>query len=164
MLYIGSRAYSYKNFDFFLNTFIDKKYFLDFDLILVGGEKIKNTINQGSWLVQEFCDDEKLADLYSGASVFIYPSLYEGFGIPIIEAMACGCPVVASNTSSIPEAVGDAGLLFNPKDSDDLAQKIEMIISNETLAAELIKKGKIRAKQFTWDASADAIYQGYLKL
>ncbi len=173
MLYIGSRSYSYKNFDLLLNTFIDKKYFFDFDLILAGGEKnlapeqkekIKNTVKQGSWLLQEFCDDEKLADLYSDASVFIYPSLYEGFGIPPLEAMARGCPVVASNVSSIPEVVGDAGLLFNPKDSDDLAQKIEMIINNKSTALNLIEKGKIRAKQFTWNASADTIYQGYLKL
>jgi len=173
MLYVGSRNYSYKNFDILLDTFINKKYFFDFNLVLVGGEKslnsqqkekIKNTAGQGAWLLQEFCDDERLIGLYSNASVFICPSLYEGFGLPLLEAMACGCPVVASNASSIPEVVGDAALLFYPKNSDDLSAKIETIINNKALASDLIKRGKIRTKQFTWDAAADIIYQGYLKL
>lgn len=173
MLYVGARNYKYKNFDFLLDVFIQKKYFLDFNLILAGGEKdltpeqdkkIKNTAGNGKWLSQKFCDDEKLAELYSGATVFIYPSLYEGFGISPLEAMACGCPVVASNTSSIPEAVGDAGLLFNPNAPDDLIGKIEMVTNNKALAGDLIEKGKIRAKKFGWDSMADIIYQGYQKL
>jgi glycosyltransferase involved in cell wall biosynthesis len=173
MLYIGARSYNYKNFDFLLDTFINRKYFLDFDLILGGGEKdlmpqqkekIKNTIRGGNWLLQEFCDDEKLADLYSSASVFIYPSLYEGFGIPLIEAMACGCPVVASNASSIPEVVSNAALLFNPKDPNDLTRQIDRIVNDRFVSLDLIKKGKIRAQQFTWKTMADTIYKGYLSL
>jgi len=173
MLYVGARSYNYKNFDFLLNTFIDRKYFLDFDLILVGGEKdltpqqkekIKNTIRGGNWLKQEFCDDQKLANLYSNASVFIYPSLYEGFGIPLIEAMACGCPIITSNISSIPEVVGDTALLFNPKDPKDLAKQIDKIINDRFISMNLIKKGKIWAQQFTWEAMAGTVYKGYLKL
>lgn len=173
MLYVGGHGYDYKNFNLLLNVFIDKKYFLDFDLIVVGGEKdftleqkekVKKTTSQASWLIHEFGDDKMLADLYLNASVFIYPSLYEGFGIPVLEAMASGCPVVASNTSSFPEVVGDAGLLFNPKDQNDLAAKIEKIITDKDMVTDLIKKGKIRAKQFTWDAMADKIYQAYLTL
>lgn len=173
MLYVGVRNPIYKNFDFLLDTFVAKKYFVDFDLVLMGGEKnlsfqqkekIKNTVGQGKWLRQESGGDEKLADLYSGASVFIYPSLYEGFGVPLIEAMACQCPVIASNVSSIPEVVGDAGLLFDPTNSEDLAAKIDKITSDRSAADDIINKGKIRIKQFNWNTMSDIIYQGYLKL
>jgi glycosyltransferase involved in cell wall biosynthesis len=173
MFYVGMRNYFYKNFDFLLDAFISKKYFLDFDLVLMGGEKeltlqqkekIKKTAGQGSWLKQEFGNDEKLADLYYGASVFIFPSLYEGFGIPLIEAMACSCPVVAANSSCIPEVAGDAALLFNPKDSNDLTNKIERVINDDNVAVLLSEKGRNRAKKFDWDLMTDIIYQGYLKL
>jgi len=177
MLYVGGRGYSYKNFNLLLDTFIGKKYFFDFDLLLVGGEKeltpeqkekVKNTLWLGSgrrsWLVQEFCDDERLTQLYNNATVFIYPSHYEGFGIPPLEAMAAGCPVIACNISSLPEVVGDAGLLFNPEDQNDLAVKIESIVTDKALAGSLVEKGKVRARQFTWDAMAGKVYQAYLGL
>lgn len=169
MLYVGSRSYKYKNFNLLLKTFIDRKYFLDFDLVVFGGEKdlspaeLKTVkkYNEGNWLKQEFGSDEKLADIYANALVFIYPSLYEGFGIPPLEAMAAGCPVVASHSSSIPESVGNAGLLFDPNSQEDLAEKIEKILHNKAMADDLALKGKIRARQFTWDAMADKVYQGY---
>lgn len=173
MLYVGGRGYGYKNFDLLLSTFINGKYFLDFNLVLAGGEKnlttdqqekIKKTPGQGSWLLQKFCDDKELAQLYNNAAVFIYPSLYEGFGIPLLEAMAAGCPVVASDSSSLPEVLGDAGLLFNPKDPNDLAQKIEKVLRDKTVANTFIEKGKIRARSFTWDAMADTIYRAYARL
>ena len=161
MLYVGARNYSYKNFDFLLNTFIEKKYFLNFDLVVFGGEELDQ---KQSWLRREFGSDETLAGLYAGASLFIYPSLHEGFGIPPLEAMAAGCPVIASDASSIPEVVGDAGLLFDPKDPNDLAEKIEQIINHKALANDLIEKGKIRARQFTWDAMTEKIHQAYMIL
>ncbi len=173
MLYVGARNYKYKNFEFLLNTFISKKYFLNFDLVIVGGEreltleqksKIKNTTGNGEWLLQEFCDDEKLAELYLSAAVFVYPSLYEGFGIPPLEAMACGCPVVASSASSIPEVVGNGALLFNPNDPNDLAEKIEKVLHDKILVTDLIQKGKIRAGQFTWEAMANTIYKAYVEV
>lgn len=173
MLYVGMRNYRHKNFGLLLNTFIERKYFRDFDLILAGGEKeitvqqkekIKNTVGRGNWLKQEFGDDNKLAELYSNASVFIYPSLYEGFGIPLIEAMACGCPVITSNRSSMPEVVGDAALLFNPEDPEDLTEQIDKVVNDRFLSIGLIKKGKIRARQFTWENMASTIYKGYLGL
>lgn len=163
MLYIGSRNYKYKNFDTLLDVFVSKEYFKKFDLVVVGGEKIGQTIGR-EWLVQEFCDDEKLAELYSGAKVFVYPSLYEGFGIPPLEAMACGCPVIASNASSIPEVVGDAALLFDPKDKNELARQIDRVIDDEALIRELITKGKERAARFTWKNMADKVYDSYKKL
>ena len=170
MLYVGSRLYDYKNFNLLLDTFINKKYFLDFDLILFGGEKEitedqKNKIsgvNSEKWLKQEFGDDGKLSNLYKGAAVFIYPSIYEGFGIPPLEAMASGCPVIASKSSSLPEVVGEAGLLFDPKSPEDLAIKIDRVINDKSLSNELILKGKERAKHFTWDKMTDIIYQQYM--
>ncbi|OGZ71090.1 MAG: hypothetical protein A2904_00040 [Candidatus Staskawiczbacteria bacterium RIFCSPLOWO2_01_FULL_33_9] len=172
LLYVGGRNYAYKNFDMLLNTFVDKKYYSQFDLVLFGGEKdlsvshkeIVEKYNQGTWLRQESGTDEKLAGIYANATLFIYPSLYEGFGIPPLEAMAAGCPVVTSNASSLPEAVGDAGLLFNPKDPHDLDQKIEKILYDKELVKNLIEKGKIRARQFTWQKMANTIYEGYMGL
>lgn len=172
MLYVGSRSYKYKNFNLLLKIFIDRKYFLDFDLAVFGGEKDLSSVeretikkyNGGNWLKQESGNDEKLADIYANASVFVYPSLYEGFGIPPLEAMAAGCPVVASNVSSIPEVIGNAGLLFNPNDQNDLAEKIEKILNDKELVKNLVEKGKTRARQFTWEAMADTIYKAYTGL
>ncbi len=171
MLYVGNRGW-YKNFDLLLKVFIDCGYFHDFDLILVGGGKTlsvqqQETVSrtgQGRWLKHKFCDDSELARLYGNAAAFIYTSLYEGFGIPLVEAMACGCPVIASNTSSIPEVVGDAALLFNPEDPQDLCKQIDRVINDRSMLLSLVERGRLRAKQFSWEAMADAVYEGYSKL
>lgn len=92
--------------------------------------------------------------LYNLASAFVYPSLYEGFATAVIEAMACGCPVVASNTSCLPEIVGQAGILVDPYNEQQLAQAIQTIISNTPLRQKLIKQGLERARYFTWEATA----------
>jgi len=93
--------------------------------------------------------------LYSGADVFILPSLYEGYGLPVIEAMACGTAVVCSNTSSLPEVVGDdAGLLFDPTDSDEIAVALARVLSDSALRAGLQARGLARARQFTWQRTA----------
>jgi glycosyltransferase involved in cell wall biosynthesis len=101
-----------------------------------------------------FIDDRDLPAVYSGASCFIFPSLYEGFGLPPLEAMACGAPVVTSNTSSLPEVVGDAGLLVGPKDIDCLTTAISRVLTDSALASDLRNRGIARAKQFTWEAAA----------
>lgn len=162
VLYVGPRNYAYKNFDLLLDIFIEKKYFIDFDLILVGGEE-KLPGNE-TWLRRVVCDDRGLAELYAGATAFVYPSLYEGFGLPPLEAMASGCPVLASNTSSMPEVIAGAGLLFDPKDKKDFTSKLENILQDKQLQAELREKGRERAKQFTWQKTAEAMRQEYLKL
>lgn len=162
MLYVGPRNYSYKNFNLLLEVFIEKKYFLDFDLVLVGGEK-ELPVNE-PWLRKVACGDQELANLYAGATAFVYPSLYEGFGIPPLEAMAAGCPVIASNTSSIPEVVGDAGLLFNPHSKESLQVALEKVAHSPQLRADLIERGKARARQFTWDAMANHMHEEYKKL
>jgi glycosyltransferase involved in cell wall biosynthesis len=101
-----------------------------------------------------FLDDQVLPLIYSAADVLVYPSFYEGFGLPVIEAMACGTPVAASNTTSLPEAVGDAGLLFDPSSNDDMARTIHRLIVDRALHAELARKGLARAQTFSWDTTA----------
>jgi len=95
-----------------------------------------------------------LPALYSAASVFVYPSLYEGFGLPPLEAMACGTPVITSNTSSLPEVVGDAGIMVDPRDTDALAEAIVNVLRNKELCEEMRFKGLARAKKFSWEETA----------
>jgi glycosyltransferase involved in cell wall biosynthesis len=101
-----------------------------------------------------FVPNEFLPFLYNGASAFVYPSLYEGFGLPVLEAMACGVPVVTSNVSSLPEVAGDAAVLINPYSVDELADGIWRILSDEDLRNSCITKGIERAKSFTWERCA----------
>lgn len=104
---------------------------------------------------------EEIVDLYNLADVFVYPSFFEGFGMPPLEAMACGAPVVASNVTSIPEVVGDAGLLIDPGDSDAVADAIRRVLDDEELAAELRAKGLARAAEFSWERTARETYRVY---
>ncbi len=108
-----------------------------------------------------FVDDAGLPDLYRAARVFAFPSLYEGFGLPPLEAMACGVPVVASNASSLPEVVGDAGLLVDPLDVDGLAQALTRAVADETWRAQAIARGLARARQFTWTRAAEQLLAVY---
>lgn len=95
--------------------------------------------------------DEELALVYNNANIFIYPSLYEGFGLPVIEAMGHGVPVIISYASSLPEVGGDGALYFNPQDANELVQKMEILINNESKKRELVAKGLKQAEKFTWD-------------
>ena len=104
---------------------------------------------------------EDLPTLYSAAAVFVYPSLYEGFGLPPLEAMACGTPVVTSNASSLPEVVGDAGIMVDPQDVDGLADAILRVLQDSELRQEMRKNGLERAKQFTWQQTARLTLQAY---
>lgn len=113
-----------------------------------------------------FVSDEDLTVLYSAATVYVHPSWYEGFGIMILEAFASGTPVVTSDASSLPEVVGDAGLLANPHDPKDIAAQIERILSSETLAKDLVAKGLERAKLYSWSKMAEqtlAVYNEVLE-
>ncbi|MGD0128017.1 MAG: glycosyltransferase family 1 protein [Terriglobia bacterium] len=106
-----------------------------------------------------FVPDEDLPVLYSGSSLFVLPSLYEGFGLPLAEAMACGVPVIASNTSSIPEVVGDAGLLVPPTEPGAFAEAILRVRSDEGLRRAMIEKGLKQAAGFRWDKAAREILE-----
>ena len=97
--------------------------------------------------------------LVGGAEAMIYPSVYEGFGIPLIEAMACGVPVICSNVSSLPEVAGNAALLFEPLDIDALAHQLKRVTEEESLRKELIMLGHERSKYFSWDKAAEQVYE-----
>jgi glycosyltransferase involved in cell wall biosynthesis len=107
-----------------------------------------------------YVPERDLPILYSMASVFVYPSLYEGFGLPILEAMSCGIPVITSNRASMPDVGGDAALYVDPTETDALAHAIERITSQDTLRRELISKGLARVQRYSWQT----IIKQYLKV
>ena len=96
-----------------------------------------------------FVADEDLAPLYGGASAFVFPSLYEGFGLPVLEAMLLGTPVLTSRTSSLPEIAGDAALYVNPYEIDDIARGIKTIAADADLRRELAQRGRVQAERFS---------------
>ncbi len=111
-----------------------------------------------------FAADDDLPALYSAATAFAYPALYEGFGLPPLEAMACGVPMVTSNVSSLPEVAGDAALLIDPLDVDALAEALQRILTDDTLRREMIRKGRAQAARFTWEAAARQLRRHYIDL
>jgi glycosyltransferase involved in cell wall biosynthesis len=108
-----------------------------------------------------FASSEDLPLWYNAATAFVYPSVYEGFGLPPLEAMACGAPVIASNAAALPEVVGDAGLTVEPDDVAGLAQAMRRVWDDETLRRELSQRGIERAGRFTWEATARATVESY---
>jgi glycosyltransferase involved in cell wall biosynthesis len=101
-----------------------------------------------------YLTDEEIVSLYRNAAVFVYPSLYEGFGLPVVEAMAQGCPVIASNASSVPEVVGDAAMLIDPLNTAELAQAMIRVLTDDELKREMSIRGIKRSKLFSWDITA----------
>jgi glycosyltransferase involved in cell wall biosynthesis len=158
-LYVGSRDASYKNFDTLLLALAKVASINpDIRLCVVGYPFDAIEIRRIAELQLSDCielytgtSDSHLAKLYRCSIAFVYPSLYEGFGIPPLEAMSCGTPVVASNCSSIPEVVGEAGLLFDSKSANDLADILLFLLDNSTERDRLIIKGYERAKAFSWE-------------
>jgi len=108
----------------------------------------------GKVLFLNYVPTDELPALYAGAKVFVFPSLYEGFGLPPLEAMACGCPVIVSNVSSLPEVCGDAAYYVNPYDVESIAEGIHKVLTDEALRQNLIKKGIERVKLFSWEKAA----------
>ncbi len=111
-----------------------------------------------------FVPERTLAALYRLADAFAFPSLYEGFGLPPLEAMACGTPVVTSRISSLPEVVGDAALLVDPYSVEDIASGLERVLGDDALRAELVARGRARVKHFSWERSVGAIHAHYMKV
>lgn len=105
----------------------------------------------------DFISDENLPQLYENAQCFVLPSLYEGFGLPILEAMKYGCPVLTSNISSLPEVGGEAALYFDPYNVNDMAEKIDRVLSDSNLRKDMIEKGKKQVKKFSWEKSAEKV-------
>ena len=108
--------------------------------------------------------DEDLPALYSAATVFAFPSLYEGFGLPVLEAMACATPVVTSNLSSLPEVAGDAALLVDPRDTEAIGQAIRRVFEDSRLRQELVRKGLEQASRFGWQKAARRLLGLYRQL
>ncbi len=108
-----------------------------------------------------FVPDEDLPSLYANSEVFVYPSFYEGFGLPVIEAMASGCPVITSNLSSTKEIAGESAMLIDPNDQEELIQAIKNLLANDKMRQNLIKKGRLRAKEFTTLATAEKTLRAY---
>ena len=111
-----------------------------------------------------FVPDRTLSALYRMASVFAFPSLYEGFGLPPLEAMACGTPVVTSRLSSLPEVVGDAALLVDPYSVEEIARAMGRLLVDDALRDTLIERGYQRAKMFSWERSVRAIHETYMSV
>lgn len=133
----------------------------DFKLLVVGFEGWNHkdvsemiTRNKNIHIFDSVSNNDELAELYRRASLFVFPSFYEGFGFPPLEAMACGCPVVVSNTSSIPEVCGDAAYYVDPYNIESVAEGIIKVLTNEDLKRSLMKKGLDRVKMFDWSKSA----------
>jgi glycosyltransferase involved in cell wall biosynthesis len=109
-------------------------------------------------------EDKILPALYSAAEAFVFPSLHEGFGLPVLEAMACGTPVLTSNTSALPEIAGDAALLVDPTSVDAIAEGLVRILTDNCLRNRLIEAGKTRASKFTWQAAAAQTMRAYERM
>jgi glycosyltransferase involved in cell wall biosynthesis len=108
--------------------------------------------------------DPQLVALYQQASAFVFPSLYEGFGLPVLEAMACGCPVITSSTSSLPEVAGKAGILVNPNNTTELMEAMTQVLTDTALALTLRKMGREQAEKFSWEKTARATADLYQKV
>ncbi|WP_309735690.1 glycosyltransferase family 1 protein [Chamaesiphon sp. OTE_75_metabat_556] len=171
-LYVGSRAKAYKNFDTLLLAFAKVvSVNPDVRLCVVGAPFNEAEQRQIAELYlteriqhYQYASDTHLAKLYRCSVAFVYPSLYEGFGIPPLEAMACGTVVVAANSSSIPEVVGDAGILFDPKAVGDLADILLELLAAPSKRDLLIAKGFDRHQQFSWDKTAEQTVAVYRSL
>ena len=171
ILYVGSRR-DYKNFENLIKAYsISKKIKNDFNLVFFGGEKyssvdadIVNGYNLEKNIKFISGNNLLLQSYYMNASLFVYPSLYEGFGLPILEAMVNSCPVVCSNTTSLPEVAGQAAEYFDPKNPEDISEKMERILFDNYLSKELIGKGIIQSKKFSWRKCAEETLQVYKNL
>ena len=130
-----------------------------YDEILAAAES--STKHRSRLIFTGYVAEEDLPALYSGAVAFVFPSLYEGFGLPALEAMACGTPVITSNTTSLPEVAGDAAFLVDPTDPDELCEAMSIILSDRSLREELKAKGLMRAAEFSWKRCAEQTAEVY---
>lgn len=169
LLYVGSRA-GYKNFLRFIEALsLSKNIMNDFEIVSYGGPKFtkeeififKKLGFRNDQIKHFYGSDANLDYLYAGAHAFIYPSLYEGFGLPPLEAMTVGCPVICGNVSSLPEVVGSAAEMFAPDDTYDIIRAIENVVYSPTKMAELSAAGLNRSALFNWDRCANSTIAAY---
>ena len=176
LLYVG-RTNPQKNIPRLVEAFAvlrgeltDYTRYQDLRLIIIGDEIARHPALRHA-VIQSRVEDsvrflgfvpiETLRAFYQAASAFVFPSLYEGFGLPPLEAMACGTPVVCSHVSSLPEVVGDAALIVNPENVFDIARGMREVLLNDSLRTELIERGLQQARQFSWERTAAQVLQNY---
>jgi glycosyltransferase involved in cell wall biosynthesis len=144
-------------------------------LVIAGGagwlsnsifEAMEKSTARDRIVLTDYLEDDELRVLYSSCRAFVYPSIYEGFGLPPLEAMACGAPVIASDIAALNETLGEATVFFDPSRADDLAQKILRLVNDESMLRTLSAAGRRRASEFSWEQTAQltlAVYDGALK-
>ncbi len=146
--------------------FIEKHDIKDLKLVLGGGvwkryenelNNILNKYDKSKIILTGYIDEKELNKYYSNAICFIYPSLYEGFGLPVLEAMQCGCPVISSNSTSLPEVIGECGIQIDPTNNDDMIHAYEKMYFDKDFRKDCIKKGIERARLFSWEKCAKEI-------
>lgn len=159
LFYVGN-AHPHKNLPRLIAAFGKvRKQFPKTSLVLSGPDhhfwqQLKEEVNTEGIIFTGFVADRELVSLYKNAAVYVMPSLEEGFGIPLLEAMACGCPVVSSRAGSLMEVGGDAALYFNPEDEAEMAEKITRVLEDKKLKESMVKKGEDRVKEFSWKKMA----------
>lgn len=172
LLFVGNRA-GYKNFQGFLKAYaLSIALKADYDIVCFGGGAFtasEKALMQVLGLSMDRVhyrggSDKALGDLYSQATVFVYPSMYEGFGLPPLEAMAKGCPVVVSRSSSMPEVVGDAGFYFDPHSIEEMSTAIEKVVFSSSLRQSLVSTGYNRLQKFSWASCAEKTMDVYTQV
>lgn len=162
---LGGEAPS-KNTEFLLEIFSNEN---DKNLVVAGVKDLENSIlynkykNYSNIVFVSYISQEDIVGLYKNAEAFIFPSIYEGFGLPLLEAMKCECPIICANTSCLPEVAGGTALYFNPKDKTQLLNQINNLIENNALKNELIEKGKKKLKKYSWEKTNRIILDAYNK-
>lgn len=166
IFYVGN-AHPHKNVEGLIKAFLTlRKKYQYLQLVLSGGDhyfwqRIKKEFQNPNIIYTGFITDEELVALYKNAKAFVLPSFEEGFGIPLLEAMVSECPVISSDAGSLKEVAGEAAIYFDPHDVDDIVGKIQQVLNGEKLREDLVKKGRIRIKQFAWEKLAKQTLEVY---
>lgn len=166
LFYVGN-AQPHKNLTQLIKVFkITREKYPELQLVLSGPEhvfweRIKKENNAEGIIFTGFVSEKELATLYKNAAVYVFPSLEEGFGIPLLEAMACGCPVAASDIGALKEIGGGAAVYFRPADENDMAEKVSQVLENRKLRESLVKDGRQRVNEFSWKKMAKETLEVY---